>query len=875
MQTLEPARWKDVQNLFHQADKMSNEDQSKFLQDECKDDPQLIAAVKEMLTASKLSQTLSDIGPGDLASAVLDSPVPMVKSFGPYQIEAELGQGGMGVVYLASRVDFGTQVAIKVLRDASLSSIRRDLFQQEQQMLAQLNHPAIARIYDADIFADGTPYFVMEYVPGVNIVEYCRSQKQALSHKLMLFRQVCSAVLFAHRQLLIHRDLKPSNIMVSVDELSDVESVKLLDFGIAKRISGAVSDPVLADHRMLTPGYAAPEQIRDEPMGVAVDVYALGVILYELLSGDHPYELSGLTPAEAETRILQTDPPKLSAKMAASKQTQTTPSIKKRHWADLDALCMTAMHKDQGRRYATVDALIRDLDRFTQSEPLEARPDSFSYRFGKYVFRNCKTLASVMAFVAVLVLTTTFYTDRLSKARDAALIEADRSENIQTFWLGLIASNEMAGISGDYRVSDMLKLGVRNARLLDAYPERQAELFQTLGEVYRDSGDLEQASSLLNSAINLRTKLLGPEHPATAYSRSELALVMKEQGNFAEASVMAREAFRVIQGKFSLDHPKTAEAMAILGGILEHQSEYVESLQLLNQAAAIQQRYQNNYQLSYTLTTLARAYHNLGDFAKSDAINRRLLDIDAELYGKNHTDYATDLINLAATRKSLGDTAEAERLYREALEINRQFHGETHPVTASNLSLLGRVLVLNEKYIEANQVLLKALEIRRKVFGEAHFRVGLTLSALGLLALQQNDLNLSERYYKDALKIYIDSQSKPEWIAASYSSLASVYYKKGNLIAAEAGIVKSLALYQNISSELKMGSVIAGVKLGNIRLTQKRFLEAKETLLNSYEFFIKTEVNPSSQWITQAREGLIEVYLELGDHEAAERFRNP
>ncbi len=285
----------------------------------------------------------------------------------------------MGVVYLAERTDLGSLVAIKVLRDAWLSPARRERFASEQRTLAQLNHPSIRRLYDADTLDDGTPWFVMEYVEGIPLTEYCREHRCSIDERLQLFRAVCEAVQYAHQRAVIHRDLKPSNILVKPDG-----TVRLLDFGIAKQLESleaplGKTDQTMTGLRLMTPAYAAPEQIRGDGVGIHTDVYSLGVILYELLAGQLPFDLSKLTPGEAETVIVGREPEKPSA---VANETTKLPgansgatSASKTAWADLDVLCLTAMHKDTQRRYQSVEALTRDIDHYLRGEPLEARPD--------------------------------------------------------------------------------------------------------------------------------------------------------------------------------------------------------------------------------------------------------------------------------------------------------------------------------------------------------------------------------------------------------------------------------------------------------------------------------------------------------------------
>ena len=384
-------RWQRIRTLFDSAAELPREEWRPYLDRTCQDDPSLTNEVLEMLEQDSRGRFILDTDVAQLAANMLRVPFcPAFQEFGPYRVKRLLGEGGMGVVFLAERVDFGNQVAIKVLRDAQLSPERLRRFAAEQRTLAQLNHPSIARLYDADTLADGTPWFVMEYIDGLPLDQYCAEHKCSIETRLKLFRTVCEAVDYAHQHRVVHRDLKPSNILVKQDG-----SVRLLDFGIAQRhdSEGTIVDRTRTGLRLLTPAYAAPEQVRGEPAGVYTDVYSLGVILYRLLTSRLPYDLSSKSAMEAAAAITTETPQKPS--FYAETRTAS--------WADLDVLVLRAMHREPQRRYSSVASLIRDVDHYLNHEPLEARPDSVAYRMGKFARRNWQTITAVALTAAVLL----------------------------------------------------------------------------------------------------------------------------------------------------------------------------------------------------------------------------------------------------------------------------------------------------------------------------------------------------------------------------------------------------------------------------------------------------------------------------------------
>ena len=401
---MDRARWEKVQSLFHDSAALPESERLPHLRAVCDGDEGLVAEVFAMLGEDAHGTSLLDGDVSEIAQRVFSDPIDSLpfREFGPYRIQKRLGEGGMAVVYLAERKDLGSLVAIKILRDAWLSPARRERFAAEQRTLAQLNHPSIARLYDANTSPDGAPFFVMEYVEGVPLTRYCHDHRCSTTERLRLFRAVCEAVLYAHQRGVIHRDLKPSNILVRDDG-----TVRLLDFGIAKHVEsfGESVDQTATGLRLMTPAYASLEQIRGEPVGIHSDVYSLGVVLYELLCERLPFDLSGCTPAQAEKILAEQEaerPSSVVERISDPKvRNKDIASSRKTASAELDALCLTAMHKDPSLRYRSVDALIRDLDHYSKGEPLEARPPTVSYRVRRFFSRNQPSITAT--FMALLV----------------------------------------------------------------------------------------------------------------------------------------------------------------------------------------------------------------------------------------------------------------------------------------------------------------------------------------------------------------------------------------------------------------------------------------------------------------------------------------
>ncbi len=874
----DPARWARIQELFHRAAEMREAERRPFLETACGDDPSLVAEVLALLREDAGPESLLDRGLPGAAAAVLRDPAggrePRA-TFGPYRVLGVLGEGGMGVVYLAERADLGQRVALKVLRDASLSPARRERFATERRTLAQLVHPAIAQLHDADSLDDGTPWFAMEYVEGAPLTEYCRQHGTSVRGRLELLRRVAEAVQHAHRHAVIHRDLKPSNILVTADG-----AVKLLDFGIAKQVEtlDLGADQTRTGLRLMTPAYAAPEQIRGDRIGTHTDVYSLGVLLYELLAGRLPFDLAGLTPGEAATLVTEHEPVRPSAAVrgpgAGRDAVLAAGAVDRASWTDLDVLCLTAMHRDPARRYRTVDALIRDLDHFLAGEPLDARPDTLGYRLGKFVRRNEAAVAAAAAVAALLVGLVGFYTIRLAGARNEALAEAARSQRIQRFMENLFQGGDAdAGPADSLRVVTLLARGVQEARGLDGDPEAQADLYATLGALYQQLGDLARADTLLGLALEGRRATHGPGHPEVARSLVALGVLRADQASYAEAERLIREALALADRR-GREHPVRAEATIALGRVLEERGRYDEAIALLEEAVRVRSAGPpGSPELTAAMYQLANAHFYAGHLDASDSLNRVLLAVNQQRHGARHPEVAHNLVNLGASEQERGNYVEAERLHRQALEIFRGWYGDDHPETASGLTLVGRALLFQGRHDEAAAALTGALAVRERVFGPRHPAVASTLNELASIARQQDRYDEAEAMYVRMEAIYRAIHGDDHYlIALAMANRASVYMNSRRHAAAEPLFREVIARYTRAQGADHFNTGIARIKLGRVLLRQGRFAEAAEESRAGYDILTRT-TNPGISFLRAARQDLVAAFDSLGRPGEAARFR--
>ena len=730
------APWDRVEALFDRALDLAPADRAAFLDREADGDAALRAEVASLLDADARSDRFFAEAARQIAPP---EPVRPGDRVGPYRVGRPIGEGGMGTVYRATRADgaFERAAALKVLRGGR-GGVRR--FLAERRTLARLDHPGIARLYDGGLTADGRPFFAMELVDGEPITAYAARHGLGVEARLGLVRDVCAAVAYAHARLVVHRDLKPSNVLVRTGD-DGRPRVTLLDFGIAK----ALDDPDLtvAGGAPRTPAYAAPEQVAGGAVTTATDVYALGVLLYELLTGRRPYA-PGAGRAAVERAVLGDEPvrPSGAARAGGAPPGAAPPGpperLARRLAGDLDQICLKALRKEPERRYGSADALGRDLGRHLDGLPVEARPDAVGYRVGKFVRRHRAGVAAAAAGVLVLAagLAAAVWQGRVATA------ERDRAERAAAFMVGLLGEFDpnQAG-AGRIDAGDVLDRAVRRVEAeLQGQPAVQARLYDHAGQIYQTYARYDDAERLLRRALALRRAAHGGAHREVAESLNHLAWLAFARGDYARAESRYAAALAVQDAGDGRRTPAAAEAVEGLGLLRRAAGDAEAGIPLVREALAIREDVlgPDDPAVFTSLSALATMLHVAGRPEEAAPLFRRAIAGRRRSLGA-HVLTAQSLSDYGAALTALGDVEGATRAHREALAVRRDLLGRSHPHVAQSLSHLGWALQAQGRYAEAEPLYREALAISRAHLGDDHASVGNGLLLVGEARVLQGD----------------------------------------------------------------------------------------------------------------------------------------
>jgi serine/threonine-protein kinase len=801
--------WREIEELFFTAEALDSEARASLLAERCAGREALRREVERLLAAAESGRDVVAEAIGKAAAAIQGAGLRAPGDrLGAYHLVEVLGEGGMGTVFLAERADgeFEQRVAVKVIR-AGLARDTRWRFLQERQILARLRHPAVARLLDGGTTDDGLPYLVMEYVEGTSIDRYCDSYQLPIRRRLELFREVCAAVQDAHASLVVHRDLKPSNILVTEAGLP-----KLLDFGIAKLLSPsplAAATETAFGHRVLTPDYASPEQLRDEPITTAVDVYALGLLLHRLLTGTRPYPMTPSSSEELRRVVCEVDAERPSravrklldrsagredeAQAVAAARSATPGQLVTSLAGDLDHIVAKALRKRPRDRYGSVEQLSADVGRYLEGRPVEARQGGLRYRAGRFVRRHRTAMIATSAAVLTLIL------GLVGQAREArrANREAAVSARVVAFLTELFAASDPYQSSEQTTVVELLhRAAERVESELEEQPEVQARLMSALGHVYHNRGHFREALPLLEGALGrhratlpaghveianaelaladdlrvlgrldesrphydraleLRRRLFGEDSVPTAEVLNNAALGLMRGADPASAEPYLRKAFEIRRRELGDAYP-TAQTLHNLALLARRQGEYARAIALAREALATKKKIlpENHPSVGRTLFVLAVSLKGAEDYAEADQVMRRSLEIMRGVWGDEHRDVLAARGDLAELRHLQGDIEAAEEEQRQVLAAKLEYLGELRDETALTLVALAGQVGDQGRHDEAAALLERALRIRRQILDAEHPTIGRTLRLLAEEHWRAGHVEESVRLAREALRL--------------------------------------------------------------------------------------------------------------------------
>jgi eukaryotic-like serine/threonine-protein kinase len=720
------------------------------------------------------------------SETTLASAAPHVteaRQIGPYRLLQLIGEGGMGEVWLAEQKQpIHRTVALKLIKAGMDTKAVVARFESERQALALMDHPNIARVFDAGSTAEGRPYFVMEYVPGMAITEYCDNHRLTIKERLELFMQVCDGVQHAHQKAIIHRDLKPSNVLVVEQDNKAVP--KIIDFGLAKATAQRLTDKTFFTELgvlMGTPEYMSPEQAdpREQNIDTRTDVYSLGVILYELLVGALPFETRDLRAAGMAgiLRVIrEQEPPKPSTKIrsmgnvsefSARNRKEEPRSFVRHLQGDLDWITMKALEKDRVRRYGSASEFEADISRYLRKEPVVAGPATAGYRIRKYVLRHRIALGAAAGLLVLLsgfVVAQAISLHRIKLERDRATRERDRANRITDFMTGMFKVSDPSEARGNNitarEILDKASKDIDTGLAQD--PELQAQMMYVMGVVYHNLGLYAHALLLEQRSMEIRQRALGAENPDTLGSMYQVAWNVERQGHYAEAVKLLRQTLKTQQRVLGPEHPDTLRTMSMLGVFLFEDGHDTEAEALQRQAVDGRRRVLGP-EHAETITSMGNLGLILdfeGKYAEAEKLYREVLEIHGRSLGPEHPETLRSVNDLANVLDDEGQYSEAEKLDQEALDVRRRVLGAEHPDTLYSMNALANVLTGEGRYDEAGKLFQETLDIRRRVLGPEHPDTAVATYNLGCIAAHRGQrdeaLSLLRGAVDHGLPPYVD-----------------------------------------------------------------------------------------------------------------------
>ncbi|MBB5064181.1 serine/threonine-protein kinase [Granulicella mallensis] len=825
---LSAQEWECLQEIFDIAAELSSNERDAYLERACAGVPLLRLRIEALLSALESETKIGSVVSGAaLQKFQAELPLPG-DLLGSYRIMGVVGRGGMGVVYRAVRADdeYQKEVAIKVAALGLMAEELRQRFLEERQILADLDHPHIARLLDGGTTSEGLPYVVMEFVSGQPIDHWCEEQALGRTKRIRLMISVAKAVGYAHQHLVVHRDLKPENIYITGEG-----EPKLLDFGIAKALVPRTGPDIeMIDlSRIMTPAYASPEQVRGEAMTTATDVYQLGALLYLLLAGRLPFRDSSVDLGALERAICEVPAP--------------SPELD----GDLDCIVLRALEKDPGQRYSSANDLADDLERYLSGFPVAARSASWRYRVRKFAGRHkLPVAASVLALMTLIGFSVTMSVQarRIARERDAAERVSDFLQTVFT------AADPSVARGHSLSARELLDRGAAGIEGLQADPQVRDRLLDTLGRSYANLGAYDRSDMLQRESLQLRRSLYGEHSTQVADTLEQLTENAVLHDQFAEAKSYAKEWAPLVQSLYGPDSQKSADALLTMAEVQLVESDLTSAEASLRRELQIDTKLHgaDSPKASASLNMLGNTLFLEGKFAGAERALRRSLSI----YQRGNWQESPRVIDTLDTEGKLGHVlrleeryAEAEVVLRDALALQRKIQGPNHSRTASTESGLGLVLAEQGQFVEAEALERDALRIHTAALGAESMSAGVDESALGRLAvLRGRDAEAKPLFeHKVAICRRLFGADNPQ-LARALLDLGRLQVAMGRLDEAAPTLSMALAMEQRFTGDTSPYAAANHLALGRLHLAQDDLPSAKTEIERALSIYRSVQVNP-------------------------------
>lgn len=758
--------WKNIKEIFLEASERSSDERAAFIAGRCGMDKKLLNEVESLIAAHESDVKFIETPAIDLTSVLLTES-NKGKKIGKYKIVKEIGRGGMGAVFLAMRDDgeFEQQVAIKIIRQTIAENEIIKHFKRERQILAKLNHPNIAKLLDGGISVDGLPFLAMEFVEGETIAKFVEQENLNLEERLKLFLKVCSAVQYAHQNLTVHRDIKPSNIIVSKDF-----EPKLLDFGLAKLINENLSGDIeqtQTDFRALTPVYASPEQLKNEPITTTSDIYSLGIVLYELLTGERPFHFEGKSLDEIIKNATEAEPPLPSANPKSKIQNS-------KFKVDLDNIVLMALRKEPERRYQSVEVFADDIKRYLKGLPVSARPNTFKYRASKFIKRNkVAVLAASLIFLSLVGgIFISIWQARIAQR------EKLKAQVINAFFQTMLtysdnSSNLSRPKGNQMTVTDVLDEASKKLEMTDLSNqlEVKAELLRIIGSSYLTQGNYEAATKQLRSALELQIQIYGKESPEVLLTYVELGQIFVSTADYSNAEQVYQQRLAILR---AANQKKTINPVYLLVALNDYavlqraQGDSQEAKILLLEALALKSQIlpENRIALGIVESVYALTLSDEGKFDEAESILRARIAEIRQLSNDETLDLASNLNGLSNILMEKGNLDEALQNLFESERIYRKLANKSFLPLGDNLRYQAQVFYLQGNYVEAEKKINETLEIYTNNARPQFINYPTALTIQGLIFNKTNRPIKAEKILRQASELREQNLPKEHYLTA-------------------------------------------------------------------------------------------------------------